>query len=61
MPSVSQAQRRLFAAAAHNSQIPEAVKLRASLSLKQLADFERAIPNAPQHVKKPAKGAKYGA
>lgn len=43
MPSVSQPQRRLMAAALHGATFGKAVKLRKTMSLRQLADFARKV------------------
>lgn len=39
LPSLSQAQQRLMAAALHGANFPKAKKLRGSMSLKQLREF----------------------
>lgn len=41
MPAVSKAQANLFRAAEHGANFPKARKLRASMTLKQLAEYAR--------------------
>ena len=57
MPAKSKAQRRLMGAAEHGAKFPAAVKIRESMTHKQMHDFavtkEKGLPS---HVKKP-KGA----
>jgi hypothetical protein len=53
MPSKSQAQQRLFAAAEHGATFPMAQKLRGSMTMKQLHDFASTRRKGlPKHVKK---------
>ena len=53
MPSESQAQQHLMAAAAHGANFPMAKKLRRSMTLKQLSDYARTpTKGLPSHVKK---------
>lgn len=53
MPATSKAQQRLFAAAEHGATFAKAKKLRASMTLKQLADYARTpTKGLPQHVAK---------
>ena len=53
MPATSKAQQHLFAAAEHGASFPKAKKLRASMSLKKLAEFSRtSTKDLPRHVAK---------
>ena len=53
MPSKSVAQQHLMRAAEHGADFPKAKKLRASMTLKQLADYARTPTNVlPRHVAK---------
>jgi len=53
MPGVSKSQVNLFRAAEHGADFPKAKKLRASMTLKQLADYARTpTKNLPRHVAK---------
>lgn len=53
MPSESKSQRHLMAAALHGADFPMAQKLRASMSVKQLADYARGTDKGlPKHKKK---------
>ena len=53
MPAKSVAQQHLMAAAEHGAQFPKAKKLRASMTLKQLADYARTpTKGLPRHVAK---------
>jgi hypothetical protein len=53
MPAVSQAQANLFRAAEHGANFPKAKKLRASMTLKQLAEFARTSSKSlPRHAVK---------
>jgi hypothetical protein len=52
LPSVSKAQANLFRAAEHGATFPKAKKLRASMTLKQIAEFARTpSANLPTRVK----------
>jgi len=53
MPAVSKAQANLMRAAEHGADFPKAKKLRASMTLKQLADYAHTPTNGlPRHVAK---------
>lgn len=54
MPSKSKAQQHLFAAAAHGANFGMAKKIRSSMTLQQMAEFEDTpTKNLPGHVKTP--------
>ena len=54
MLAVSKAQANLMRAAEHGADFPKAKKLRASMTLKQLADYARTpTKNLPRHAPKP--------
>lgn len=53
MPSRSQAQQHLMAAAEHGATFPMAQKLRATMTLAQMHDFAKTpTKTLPKHVKK---------
>ena len=53
MPAVSKAQANLMRTAEHGADFPKAKKLRASMTLKQLADYARTpTKGLPRHVAK---------
>lgn len=51
MPAVSKSQARLFRAAEHGATFPKAKKLRASMTLKQLAEYARTPTRGLPHRK----------
>ncbi len=51
MPGVSQSQVNLFRAAEHGATFPKAKKLRASMTLKQIAEYARTpSKHLPRHA-----------